>query len=180
MTIGDVMAFALGIAATAGTLWAAIVGAAILFGAKARVGANAVSARPGNAIITGAIIAGLMGLIGIVLANAGPPIIKFAGLYVLLTLVVLATFGSACLALLVADRIREADSKLSHFANVGRGAALLVGGGLVPGVGQLLVMPVLVFASLGATWFALFQKKAAIAVAAAPVAPTTPLSDYHL
>jgi len=189
MTIGDVMAVALGIAATAATLWAAIIGAALLFGAKVRVGAQAVAIKPGGAVIHGAIIGGVMGLLGIVLLNAGPALIKLVGLGVLLLLIAAATFGSACLALLVSDRIREADKNLTPFAAVGRGAALLVGAGLTPGFGQFLVMPVLVFASLGAAWSAL-REKAARAEIIAPVAPApsfatndgpaSSVSDYHL
>ena len=160
MTFGDVLAITLVIALTITTLWAGIVAFAVLFARRAQVAANALSDAPGKHIGIGFAVALVTGGVSVSLMTAGGPV-AIIGFALLAATLAVAVLGSAGVALLVSERLREQDPNLPRLQSTASGAALAVAAGLLPIIGWFFLMPALLLASLGAGVFALRAKQAA-------------------
>ncbi len=157
MTFGDVLSITLLIVVTVVTLWAGIVAFAVIFSRRAQVAADALTASPGKQVGIGVLVAAVVGLLSVSLMTAGGPV-SAVGFAVLAAALALAVLGSSGLALVVAARLREMDARYSPLSSVAGGAALAVAAGLLPLVGWFFIMPVSLFASLGAGVAALTAK----------------------
>ena len=150
MTIGDVLAFALLIAASGITAWAAILAAGLLFSERARRASEILVQKPGAAIGRGALVAVLGFSIGIGLMNSPAAPLKMFGIALMMGLLLVSTIGSAGLAAVLGSRIGKLAPNHSAFTVFARGAALLVAASYVPALGWFLLFPLQLFAGIGA------------------------------
>ena len=169
MTIGDVLATVTGILAACASLWAALVVTLMLFPARAAQAAERIEQRPWHCARVGVLVAGLAGLVTIVLLNQPNGFFKLLGWFSLAFLLALATFGSAGLSRVVADRILTTNTDLPPIRAAGYGAGLLVATGLLPVLGWLIFASTLL-TSLGAAALTLRPAKKPKAFAATPLA----------
>ncbi len=172
MTFGDVLAITLLIVVTVVTLWAGIVAFTVVFSRRAQVAANALTDTPGRQVGIGAAVALVAGTLSVVLMGGGGPVAAFGFLLLALALAI-AVVGSAGLALVIAGRVRELDTRYSPLSATARGAALAVAAGLIPVIGWFFLMPAALFASLGAGVTALRAKKQQIVPQPEPQAIAT-------
>lgn len=158
MTFGDAFVYTMLILASGVATWAAIIAAGLLFARKVRHATDVLEKRPGVALGLGAGV-GIVGIaIGIALMNAPAAPIKILGFIDLLLLALVATVGAAGLAALAGTRIGSLAPDRSAFASFSRGAAVLVAAAYVPGLGWLLLMPLQLFAGIGAGILALRRR----------------------
>lgn len=158
MTFGDVLAITLLIVVTVVTLWAGIVAFTVVFSRRAQVAANALTDAPGKQVGIGAIVALITGILSVVLMGRGGPIAAL-GFAVLAAALAIAVLGSAGVALVIAVRLRELDTRYSPLSATTRGAALAVAAGLIPVIGWFFLLPAALLASLGAGFSAMRAKK---------------------
>jgi len=85
-----------------------------------------------------------------ILFNVHLPIPTLGAWIVVLAMLSLAALGGSGLAMLAADRVQEHEPRLSAYAALMRGAALVVVPGLLPVFGWFLVGPALLFVGVGA------------------------------
>lgn len=162
MTFGDAFAYTMLILASGITIWAAILAAGLLFAARARRATDALESRPGAVLAQGTVVGAGGITLGLILMNLPPAPVKILGFVVLLLLALVATIGAAGMAAIAGTRIGTLSPDRSAFASFARGAAVLVAAALVPGLGWLLLMPLQVFAGVGAGMAALRRKAPAI------------------
>jgi hypothetical protein len=86
----------------------------------------------------------------ILLASLHRPIAVLAAWLIVLTLLSFAALGGTGLAMLAAERVQEHEPRLSAYASLMRGAALVVVPGLLPVFGWFLVGPALLLIGVGA------------------------------
>jgi hypothetical protein len=164
MTFGDVLAITLLIVVTVITLWAGIVAFSVVFSGKARIAAQALTERPGRQIGFGFLIAAVSTGITIAFLSKGGPVASI-GFFIAAAIMALAVMGSAGLAMVVAERLKQLDTTYSPLSSTVRGAALSVAVGLIPVIGWFFLFPAALCASLGAGMTALTtRKRPAVAV----------------
>jgi hypothetical protein len=156
MIIGDVLGTTFLVLAVCVSLWALLVGIALVFRESAASARGRLEARPGHALAVGALVGLVAGGLGTVFANLPNGLVKLIGWALLLGLTALAALGGGGMALLVGARIQDASPRLSPFGALGRGAGLLIAAGLVPLLGWFLVVPLSLLAALGAGASAVF------------------------
>ena len=158
MVMGDVLAVIAGVVTACLSLWALLVGAALLFERQANEARTRLEVRPLRALGLGAALVITAGLVAIILINQPNGLLKLIGWILFLGLLALSALGGGGLALLVSGRIRGAEPRLSVLGALGRGAGLVVAAGLVPVLGWLLIMPLAMIATLGAGVQAVFHR----------------------
>ena len=150
MTFGDVLAYLAFILATASTLWAAILTIGLVFSKKVAHAAGLLEHTPGKTIGLGVVLA-LLGIgLGLVLLNSKNGLGMLIGWVFLAITLFVALIGSAGLALVLSGRMQRLAPTQSALAMLARGGALLIGAGMLPGVGWILLFPLQLFSSLGA------------------------------
>jgi hypothetical protein len=159
MTIGDVLATTAGILAACASLWAALLVTLLLFSDRTRAAAERIQGSPWRCAGVGALVLLSAGFVTVVLVNQPNGVLKLMGWLSLAFLLALATFGSAGLSRVVAERIVTADSAVPPFRAAGYGAGLLVASGLLPILGWLILAASLL-TSLGAGTLTLKRRKA--------------------
>ncbi len=176
MTIGDVLATAAGILAACASLWAALLVTLLLFSSRTRAVAERIESHPWRCAGVGSLVLLSAGIVTVILVNQPNGLFKLLGWLSLAFLLALATFGSAGLSRVVAERIVTADSAVSPFRAAGYGAGLLVATGLFPVLGWLIFAASLL-TSLGAGALTLKRgrrEKSLPVDAVAPVTATVP------
>jgi hypothetical protein len=158
MTFGDVLSIALMVVLTITTTWAGIVAFSVIFSARARAAATALTDRPGRQVGIGVILFGLAAAGSVSLASKGGPV-AIVGFMIIAAVLAVAVLGSAGLALVVSERLRALDPKYSALEATARGAGLCVAAGLIPVIGWFFLFPAAVWASLGAGFTALTARK---------------------
>jgi hypothetical protein len=158
MTIGDVLATIAGILAACASLWAALLVTLLLFSDRTRSVAARIERHPWRCAGVGALVLLSAGIVTIILVNQPNGLFKLMGWLSLAFLLALATFGSAGLSRVVAERIVTADSAVPPFRAAGYGAGLLVASGLIPVLGWLILAASLL-TSLGAGALTLRPRK---------------------
>ena len=159
MTQGDVLAVLAFILATLVTLWASILAAGLIFSEKTRHAAQLAEAAPGKTILAGAGLSAVGVGIGLVLINSKAGLLMLFGWILLSMTLCIAMIGSAGLARVVSGRMQSLAPTQSALAMLARGGALLIGAGLLPGVGWVLLFPLQLFASLGAGFQAVTSRE---------------------
>ncbi len=160
MTIGDVLATAAGILAACASLWAALLVTLLLFSDRTKAAAERIEGRPWRCAGIGTLVLLSAGLVTVILMNQPNGLFKLMGWLFLAFLLALATFGSAGLSRVVAERIVTADSAVPPFRAAGYGAGLLVASGLIPVLGWL-IFAASILTSLGAGALTLKPRKTA-------------------
>lgn len=158
MTIGDVLALIAGVVSVCVSVWALLMGTALLFTRRTAAARTRLENHPLRALGIGALIVAVGGVGGVVLLNQPNGLLKLFGWALLLGLLAVSALGGGGLVLLASDRVRGMEPRFSAFAALGRGAGLLVVAGLVPLLGWFLIAPLMLVASLGAGCQALLRR----------------------
>ncbi|MBW3623862.1 MAG: hypothetical protein KY468_10695 [Armatimonadetes bacterium] len=164
MTIGDVLAVVAGVFGVGLSVWALLVGVAVMFGSAAHRGKAILLLSPFKVIVTGLLAGAVIGFIAVALMNQANGALKLAGIALLLGLLAVSALGGGGLATIMAERVRRQDGGLSPFAALGRGAALLVIVANIPFFGWFLLLPVMTVVSLGLGIRTLFTHSSSIPV----------------
>jgi hypothetical protein len=137
-TIGDVLTIISLIAGFMLSLWAMVVGFAMLFNQKAEAARRLVEEHPWRSFLIGALVWGVVFITAQVLIAQPNGLLKLFGYAASTYLVVVTVVGGSGLSLLVAERIHEIDRRRSRYSAVGRAAALLIIGSMLPVFGWIL------------------------------------------
>jgi len=157
LTIGDVLAVIASVLGAAVTLWALLIGGALIFEKRAARACDVLEQSAGSAIGLGAAIALTGGALGLALVNQNNGLLKLIGFALSLTLLGTAAIGGAGLTLLLGERISRNVAPADPVLSLARAAGLLVAAGFTPLLGWFLVAPVAFLASLGAGSRAVFR-----------------------
>lgn len=149
MTIGDVFSIVATIFGIFLTSWATVVAVALLMPNAAERARRAVD-QPKLALWRGVFLTVPMLLVGIVLLSMPLPVAKLAGWLVTLAWMSLGAIGASGLAQAAGNRIQNLDSRLGAYASLCRGAAYVVGAGILPVLGWFAFGPLMILASVGA------------------------------
>jgi hypothetical protein len=137
-TIGDVLTIISLIAGFMLSLWAMVVGFAMLFGKKAEAAREFVEEHPWRSFFVGGIVWVVVFVIAqILIAQPFGPL-KLVGYAASTYLLVVTVIGGAGLSLLVAEKIHAIDRRRSRYSAIGRAAALLIIGSMLPFFGWIL------------------------------------------
>lgn len=161
MTIGDVLAFVAGIGALCVSVWALLIGMALLCSQRAQDVQRVLETRAWRALLSGIVLAAFVGGGALALANGPNGALKLVGWALLASLLALGVLGGGGWVRLLANRVAQAEPNASHFSALMRGGALLIAAGLVPLVGWFLLVPLTILTSLGAAWSAVRPRKLA-------------------
>jgi hypothetical protein len=174
MTIGDVLAVVGVIGGICLSLWAMLIGAALLFEGRAQTARRVWEKHTGAAFGVGFVLTLLLGVGGIALLNA-PGALKIFGWIFLLALLALSLLGGSGLALFLGERTGARDENLSSLTALSRGAGVMALAWLFPVLGWFLVAPVclIIGAGVGAKALPRKQKKQEIEVAPLLLPPTS-------
>jgi hypothetical protein len=158
VTIGDVFSVVSAIIAICVSAWAMMLAVTLLFTARAESARQELEGRPWKSFLIGLLTLSTLGVFSLGMIGAPMPAIKLAGLILSLGLLSIAAVGAGGLALMVGRRMQPLDPSLSAYRAVGRGAAILVAATLVPFVGWWVFGPIVLAASLGAGFSAVFNR----------------------
>lgn len=150
-TIGDVFSIVAAILGGFLTLWAAVLGAGLLFpmhSMRARAAVEDARMNFGR----GLLVLLTLGLVSVVLVNVPAVPMRGVGVMLMLWLFSISILGTSGLARLVASRVQDQDPMMSSYNANLRGTAIVVGGTLLPLVSWFGFAPVIFVVSLGAGW----------------------------
>ncbi len=112
MIIGEVLGVTFIALAACISLWALLIGIALVFGERAAEAQMRLETRPFPMLAVGVGLALTAGLVGQILVSQPNGMLKLVGWALLLGLLTLSLLGGAGLALIVAGRIRQAAPRL--------------------------------------------------------------------
>ncbi len=174
-TIGDVLTVIALISGSLFSIWATLVGFALLFPKKAQSSRVNIEGHPVICFMVGAFTALIGWTLVIILLNLHNPLVTLLGWLGAVAMLVLQAIGGSGLALLSASRIQKTDRRRSSYRSLERGAMLLVVGGLVPIFGWFFFTPVVNIISLGAGLMSVLQSRRA----SAEDLYTEPVKDFN-
>jgi hypothetical protein len=157
-TIGTTLALIATIFGMAFSAWALLLGSALIFRRKAEISHSLIKYAPGRSFFLGVVMLFIIGVISLALLAVPLPIAKVLGYSGLLVAFSLAAIGNGGLVLLVADRLRQYDTRLRPFVAMNRAALLIVSAGLVPLLGLFVIFPAVLSMGIGTAMQALFMR----------------------
>jgi hypothetical protein len=149
-TIGDVLTIIGMIFGILVSIWALLVGFALLFPKKARAAQEEIETAPWLSFITGVLTYGIGIALVLVFLNLHNPLSTLIGWMVAIGMLALSVVGGSGLSLLAGKRIQQMDRRRSQYRALERGALLLVVGSLLPVFGWFAFAPLVINFSLGA------------------------------
>lgn len=154
-TIGDVLTFIGIISGLLVSIWASLVGFALVFPCKTEHAKSHLQTAPWISLILGAAVLVLGVIPAIILLNIHLPLLTLAGWGLILSMLGLMVIGGSGLALVMGDRMQRMDRRCSALRGLSRSAGLMVLASLVPIFGWVLSVIEWV-AALGAGFQAVF------------------------
>jgi len=148
-TIGDVLTVIGFIAGIYVSIWALIVGFALLFANRAAVARAHLAETPWRVLILGTSLAIIGGFLVVVLIGLHNPITTLMGWILALEMIAMAVVGGSGLALVMGVRMQQMDRRCSPFRGMARSAGLMVLAALLPVFGWAVAL-ISTLASLGA------------------------------
>ncbi len=159
-TIGDVLMVFGGVLAAAGSAWAAMVLAALLFPTRMAAAANELEGHASRAALGGVLVTFLSVAVSLVLIGSPVPLLKVGGLLLLGAYLAVALVGCSGLVRLTAQRVKGTGGPEAAFAGYLRGGALVVGACAFPLIGWIVTAPVVLILGSGAGFRAFLRVKA--------------------
>ena len=172
LSSGDMLVIVTVVIGIAVSVWALMIGMALLFSRKAQMARDSFEEAPWRSFFMGLTVGGITLIIGIVLAGSGNPIGILTGWGIISLFAAFAAIGAGGLAMLVSDRIDGMEPGMSRFAALLKGAAFIVGAGMLPVFGWFAYAPVVALISFGAGVQAVWRRRARQAVSV-PVPTST-------
>jgi len=154
-TIGDVMTFIGLIGGLLISIWASLVGVALIFPRKATRARTHLVSAPWASLILGAALLFLGGLAVVFLLNLHNPLLTFMGWALAIYMLGIMVIGGSGMALVMGSRMQAMDRRCSELRGLSRSAGLMVLAALVPMFGWA-VSVIMWLASMGAGFQAVF------------------------
>jgi hypothetical protein len=123
--------------------------------------------HPVKATLFGLLLYGPVFAIGMLLANAPQPALKFVGVALMLVQLMVGLFGSAGLVLRIGSGLRSSRDEIDPWRRVLRGSVVLALAFVMPLLGWFVLLPWTVVSGFGALW--LSRPRAVRAPAPLPV-----------
>jgi hypothetical protein len=164
-TIGDVMTFIGLIGGLLISIWASLVGVALIFPRKATRARTHLESSPWASLILGAALLFLGGLTTVFLLNLHNPLLTFMGWGLIIYMLGIMVIGGSGMALVMGSRMQKMDRRCSELRGLSRSAGLMVLSALVPMFGWA-VSVIMWVASMGAGFQAVFTGRKREAIAA--------------
>jgi hypothetical protein len=149
-TIGDVLTIIGFIFGILVSIWALLVGFALLFPKKARAAQEEIETSPWLCFFTGLFTYAAGIVIVLLFLNLHNPFFTLIGWSAAIVMLALSVVGGSGLSLLAGKRIQQMDRRRSQYRALERGALLLVVGSLLPVFGWFAFAPLVINFSLGA------------------------------
>ena len=150
LSFGDVLAMVAGLLAICICAWTTLVLFSLFFPGRSARAADSIRSSASKMGLRGFLIATVVIVAVIALASLHRPAAVLLAWLIVLSLLSLAALGGSGLAMLAAERVQEQEPRLSAYAALMRGAALVVVPGLLPVFGWFLVGPAMLFVGVGA------------------------------
>lgn len=170
-TIGDVLTFIGLIVGLLVSIWASLVGFALVFPHKADHAKANLQAAPWVSLILGAALLVLGVFFSVVLLNLHNPLTTLLGWGIALYMLAIMVIGGSGLALVMGERMQKMDRRCSPLRGLSRSAGLMVLCTLVPMFGWVLSV-IIWMASLGAGFQAVFVNRRRAVFAQPPIQAT--------
>jgi len=167
-TIGDVLTFIGIIGGLLVSIWASLVGVALIFPRKATRARKHLESSPWVSLVLGAALLVLGGFATVILLNLHNPLLTFLGWGLVIYMLGIMVIGGSGMALVMGSRMQKMDRRCSELRGLSRSAGLMVLSSLVPMFGWAVSMVIWV-ASMGAGFQAVFTGRRREAVAARTV-----------
>lgn len=138
---------------------------------------DALQTAPRRCFLHGLGLLALFG-IGVVMASLPLPVVKLAGILLMLALGGLAVLGSAGVAYLLGQRIGEMSGAKTSFGTLTRGSLLFGVAALFPLIGWYLFAPITIICALGAGAWAVKPEQRNIPSHSRPLMPDFDLAGH--
>lgn len=158
LLLGDVLGFLTALVGICFSTWAVTVGFTALFPRRSDIAHTHLVLHPVKSILSGLVVWLVLGSVALGIMNLPNPLLKLAGMLLLMALIGFTAVGASGLAKLLAERFQQLEPEMSDFASLSRGALVLVVAGILPLVGWFAVIPLVLAAGLGAGMKAVFSK----------------------
>ena len=149
-TIGDVLMVFGGVAAFGFGAWCLVLVLNLLFPGVTDRATSLFERRPGGQLGSGLVLGLPVLLIDFILVSNPVPLLKVAGVVVLLAVLAVGGVGFAGLAKLCSQRVKGFGGSANDYQSLTRGTALLVGACLLPFFGWFVLAPLCLLACVGA------------------------------
>lgn len=159
ITIGDALTVVGVIFGVLVSVWALLVGFAILFPAKAQRARVEVELRPWRSVLFGVLHNTVVLVLAAVFTAVPNPLFKLIGWFFYVALFSVMIVGGSGIALMAGARIQRMEHRRGNYRALERGALLLVVGSLLPFFGWFAFAPAVMTVAGGAGIQALFGQK---------------------
>ena len=163
---GDMLVVLTIVISIAISVWALMVGMALLFSKKAQMARDSFEEAPWRAFVIGLFAGGATAFLGIAFTVSPNPLAKLVGWGIISLFAAVAAIGAGGLGLLVSDRISRIEPGMSPFGALMKGSAFVVAGGMLPVFGWFAYAPVVAIISFGAGVQAVWRRRERVRVTA--------------
>jgi hypothetical protein len=157
-TIGDVLTFIGLIVGLLVSIWASLVGFALVFPHKAEHARTNLRSSPWICLVLGAALLVLGAFFSVILLNLHNPLTTLLGWGLIIYMLAIMVIGGSGLALVMGDRMQKMDRRCSELRGLSRSAGLMVLCTLVPMFGWAMSV-IIWMASMGAGFQAVFMNR---------------------
>jgi hypothetical protein len=159
LSSGDMLVILTVVVGVAVSVWALMIGMALLFSKRAQMARDSFEEAPWRSFFIGLAAGIATSIVGIVLIALPNPVTKLIGWGIISLFAAVAAIGAGGLGLLVSDRITRMEPGMSRFAALLKGSGFVVGAGMLPVFGWFAYMPVVVIISFGAGVQAIWRRR---------------------
>jgi len=163
---GDMLVVLTIVISIAVSVWALMVGMALLFSKKAQLARDSFEEAPWRSLVMGVLAGGVTAVLGIAFVASPTLPGKLIGWGIISLFAAVAAIGAGGLGLLVSDRISRIEPGMSKFAAVMKGSAFVVAGGMLPVFGWFAYAPVVAIISFGAGVQAIWRRRERVRITA--------------
>ncbi len=161
---GDMLVVLTIVISIAVSVWALMVGMALLFSKKAQMARDSFEEAPWRSFFIGLVAGGVTAFLGIAFVASPTVPGKLVGWGLISLFAALAAIGAGGLGMLVSDRISRIEPGMSRFGALMKGSAFVVAGGMLPVFGWFAYAPVVAIISFGAGVQAIWRRRERVRV----------------
>ena len=168
LSSGDMLVIVTVVIGIAVSVWALMIGMALLFSKRAQMARDSFEEAPWRSFVIGLVVGGLVLLAGFIFVASPNVVAKLVGWGIISFFAAVAAIGAGGLGILVSDRIERMEPGVSRFAALTKGAAFVVGAGMLPVFGWFAYAPVVAIISFGAGIQAIWRRRVRPVTASSP------------
>jgi hypothetical protein len=159
LSSGDMLVILTVVVGVAVSVWALMIGMALLFSNRAQMARDSFEEAPWRSFFMGLVAGGITAFLGVALLSSPNPAAKLVGWGVISLFAAVAAIGAGGLGLLVSDRITRMEPGVSRFTALLKGSGFVVGAGMLPVFGWFAYAPVVAIISFGAGVQAIWRRR---------------------